>query len=105
MDNPYFVDVLNPRDELMKHFDCFSLKYAFVFYYMIEQFSLFHVLHDQKELFGSLYDFVKLYDVGMTDEFQDMDLAGDSFDIRHFGNLAFLQYFYSDILIGGFMDG
>jgi hypothetical protein len=42
---------------------------AFVLNYVVEQLSLFHVLHNQEELLGSLYDLVKLYDVWMADEF------------------------------------
>ena len=48
MYNPYFVYVLNPWDELMKHFDSFILKNTFVLDYMVKEFSLFHVLHDKK---------------------------------------------------------
>lgn len=42
---------------------------------VVEQFPGLHVLHDQEELFGCFDDLVQLYDAGMSDEFEDVDLA------------------------------
>lgn len=105
MDDSDFVDVLDSWDELMEHSDCFCLVYSFVFDDILEEFSLFHEFHDEEKLFGGLDDFVKLYDVGVPDQFEDVDLSRYSFDICHFDDFAFFEYFDSDMLISRFVNG
>ncbi len=36
---------------------------------IIEQFSIFDILHDEKEMLGSLYDLIELNDAGVPDQF------------------------------------
>lgn len=69
MNYSYLMDILDARDELMKHFCCLCLREPFVLDNIVEEFSPFHELHDKKELLGSLFEFIKLHDVGVTNEF------------------------------------
>lgn len=36
---------------------------------IIEQFSIFDILHDEKEMLGSLYDLIELNDAWVPDQF------------------------------------
>lgn len=67
MDDPYFMDVFDARDELMKHPDCLRLTDTFAVDNVVKEFPFFHELHDQKELFRSLNDLIKLHYIGMPD--------------------------------------
>ena len=48
MNDSNFMDVLNSWNELVKHFDCLVLGDAFILDDVVEKFTFFHVLHDQK---------------------------------------------------------
>ena len=50
----------------MKHSDGFGFINPLILDDIVKQFSTLHVFHDQEELFGSLYDFVKLDDIGVA---------------------------------------
>jgi hypothetical protein len=41
----------------------------------------------------------------MSNEFEYVNLTGDSLYVCDFGNFRFLKDFDSDLLVGGFMDG
>lgn len=104
MDYSDLVDVLDAWNQLVEHLDCFGLNDAFVLDNVVEEFSLFHKLHDQKELLGGLYDFVKLHDIGVSDEFQNVDLPRDSLHVSYFSYFAFFEDFDRYILVGRFVD-
>ena len=57
---------------------------------VVEQLTVGTVLHHQEQVLFSLNDLVKLDDVGMPHHLEDVDLSGDSFDIRNIHYLAFL---------------
>ena len=42
---------------------------------IIEELTTFHVLHDQEELLWGLYDLVELDNIGVANQFQDMDFT------------------------------
>jgi len=52
-------------------------------------------------MFGCLDDFVKLNNIRMTNEFENVDLSGDSFDIGYINYPIFLQDFYCNFLSCG----
>lgn len=96
--------VLDSRNQLMKEDCCLLFLYAFIIDDMIEEFPSFHVFHDEQQLSGRLYDFIKLDDVGMPNKFQYMDLSRYSLDIRHFRDFAFLEDLDGDLLACGLMN-
>lgn len=98
------MNVLDAIDDFMKHSFGLVFRDTFIFDDMIEEFSIFHVLHDQKKLFWCLNDLIKLHKIGVSDEFEDMDLASDSFDVRHFIDFLFLQKLDCYFLVGMFMN-
>ncbi len=58
MNNAYFVNVLDSGNKLVEYAYGLVLIDSFIFDDIIEEFSLFHVLHDQKQLLGSLNNFI-----------------------------------------------
>ena len=72
----------------------------FAFHDIIEQLAPFHVFHDQEQLFGSLDDFIKLYDTGMPDQFQDVDFSWYPLHISYINNFFFLQDLHRHFLSG-----
>lgn len=55
-------------------------------------------------MLGRFNDFVELDDIGVPDQFEDVYLSGDAFDISYFSYFAFLEYFYGHVLIGWLME-
>lgn len=66
MNDADLMNILNASNELMKHSDGFGFINPLILDDIVKQFSTLHVFHDQEELFGSLYDFVKLDDIGVA---------------------------------------
>lgn len=105
MNHPDLVNILDPRNKLMKHFGCLGLVQSFAMHDMVEEFSFFHELHDKEELLGCFDDFVKLYDIGVPDKFEDMYFTGNSFYVCNFCDFIFFEYFDGDGLTCGFVNG
>ncbi len=61
---------------------------------VLKQLSPGSVLHDEVELLGCLDDLVKLNDVGVPNQLQDVDFSGNSLDVRDLGNHVLLQDFH-----------
>lgn len=61
---------------------------------MIEKLTFFHVFHDQEEMFGSLNDLIKLYDIRVPDKFKDMYFSWNPLYISYINNFIFFQYLY-----------
>lgn len=90
MHNPEAVDVLDPADDLLKHFAGLVLAHFLSLHDVIEELSLLHVLHHQEEMLRGFDDLVQLDNVGVTDEFQDMDFPRHSLHVRHVHYLLLL---------------
>lgn len=60
MSDPDFMDVLNPIDNLMEEFSRFLLLDSFALDDIVEELSILHELHNQKELFGGFDDLIEL---------------------------------------------
>lgn len=56
------------------------------------------MFHDQKESIFSFYDFIKLNDMGMPHNPENMNLARHSLNIIHVVNLPFVKYFDGNLL-------
>jgi hypothetical protein len=69
MDNPDLMNVLDPIDKLVEHSGSLFFLYSLFAVDVVEQFTLLHVLHNQEQLLGSLYNFVKLHDIRVPDQF------------------------------------
>ncbi len=65
---------------------------------IVEQLTVAHVLHYQEQLFGSFNYLVELDDVGVTDQFQDVNLSRDSLNICYIDYSVLLQHFYGYLL-------
>jgi len=66
VDNVQLVQVLNTGYNLVEKFNSQWLFNPLVFYYEVKKFSTLSVLHDKVELFWSLYNFIELNDVWMS---------------------------------------
>jgi hypothetical protein len=104
MDDPELMDILDATDDLLKHFAGFFLSHSLLGHDIIEKLSVFHILHNEKKVFRSFNDLVELDDVGVPDEFEDVDFSRDSFNICNIHYLIFLQDFYGYFFSRGDMD-
>ena len=69
MNDPYFMNILYCRDELVKHSNGFSLVDSFVLNDIVEELAFLHVLHNKKKLFRCFDYLVELHNVGVPDQF------------------------------------
>ena len=65
---------------------------------IVKQFSSPAELHDQEEVLGGLDDLVKLNEMGMANQLQDVDLSRHSFDVRNVDNFLLFEDFDGDLL-------
>ena len=72
---------------------------------IVKQLSSWTVLHNQKQVFGSLNYFVELNEIGMSYKFKDVDFPAHSFYIANICYLLFFQYFNRHFLLRQLMDG
>ncbi len=92
------MNIFDAAYYLFEHFAGFLFVHALLADDVIKEFAPFHVLHDKKEVFGCFYDLVKLNDIGVSYEFEDVDFSGDSFYICHIDDSVFFQYLYCNFL-------
>lgn len=93
MNNVEFVHVLNTFDELPEEFAGFAFFESFFLDDLLKEFTLRDELHDEEELFGGFDNFVELDKIGVSDLFEDVYFAGDSFYIGNIDNFIFFKYF------------
>lgn len=71
---------------------------------VVEEFATTGVLHDQEELLGSLNDLVELDDIGVPDDFQNVDLSHHSSDVCLVLDLVLFQNFDRHFLLRQLVD-
>ena len=84
-----FVYILNSTYDLFEDFACLFLSHSFLADYIVEEFSILHEFHHQKEVFWGLDDLIQLNYVGMANQLQNMDFSRNSLDICHIHNTIF----------------
>lgn len=94
MYNAKLMKILDSVDKLSEKLASLLLFKSFLFDDQLEKFTLGDILHHQEELLRCLYDLVELDEVGMSDLFEDVDLACDSFHIGYITYFALLQHFH-----------
>jgi hypothetical protein len=97
MDDVESMDILNPCDDLLEELAGLFFFNSIVRNDVFEEFTATGILHDQIELAGGLDDFVELDDVGVADQFQDMNFSGNPFDIVNICYLFFLENLYGNL--------
>lgn len=85
------MKILDTSDQLSKEFTCFCLLESLFLNDEFEEFAFGDVLHDEEELFGCLYDFVELNEVGVPNLFEYVYFASNSSHIGHVCYPALLQ--------------
>ena len=95
MDDAQFLKILNTRYDLLEEFACLLLIQPLFLDDVIKKLSFGHVFGDQVELFWGLDDFIQLDDIGMSCQFQNLDLPRHSFNVNIFYDLMFFKYFNS----------
>ncbi len=90
------VYVFDTGEDLLKELASLFLFQASVCDYVIEEFSPRGVLHDQVQLFRGLNDLIKLDDIRVTNELEDMNFASHTLHIWNVCNTVFLKDFYSN---------
>ena len=99
------MNVLDAVYELMKHFPGFLFVDTFIFNDVVEKLALLHKLHNQKQLFGGLNDLIQLDEIWMSNKFENMNFACDSFDVGDFADFIFFQEFDCYFLVRMFVYG
>lgn len=92
------VHVLDAGDDLLVELAGLFLLQFGVLDDVVEELSTAGVLHDQVELLGRLDDLVQLDDVRVPDLLENVDLPGDSLDIRRICNTVLLQNLDANLL-------
>lgn len=99
------MGILDSTDDLFKHFTGFLLIHFLLADNIVKQLTIFHVLHYQKEMFRCFNDFIKLDDVRMSNQFQDVNLPTNSLHICYIHDTILLQNFDGYLFAGGKMGG
>jgi hypothetical protein len=99
------MNIFDAAYNLLEHLAGFLLVHPLLADDIVKELASFHVLHDEEEVFGRFDDFVELDDIGVADEFEDVDLSGHSFHVGHIDYPVFFQYFYGYFLAGGNVGG
>jgi hypothetical protein len=104
MHNPKLTQVANRFNQLLEQSTRFFLFQLPATCDIAEELTVTTVFHDDKQIGGSLYDFVHLDDVWVTNKLQNVEFTGDSFDICYFSDLALVEDLYCNLLFGEKMD-
>ena len=98
MDDVEFVDVLDAGDDLLEEATGFFFLDASVSDNVVVELTSTRIFRDQIELLRRLYDLVKLHDVRVPDDLQDVDLSGHSLHVRHVRDPVLLQDLHGHLL-------
>ena len=99
------MNILNSTNYLLKHFTGLFLIHTLFADDVVKEFSPLHVLHDQKQVFGSFDDLIKLNNIGMADEFEDMYFSSNPLHICHIHYSILFQNFDCNFLPGWNVGG
>ena len=103
MDYVQLMDILNTSQYLLEKFASFLLLEASVRDDIVKELSPRGIFHDQVELLWSLNNLIELDYVGVTYQLKNMNLSGNSLDIRHICYSVFLEDFNGYLLSGDVM--
>lgn len=98
MNDAKLMKVFNACYDLMEEFASLCLFDSLVLHDVVKELASTCILHDQVELLGCLDNFIKLNNMRMTNEFEDVNLSGDPFNITDILYFLLLKYFDSDLL-------
>lgn len=90
MCNALLTQIFNACNQLLKYPACFLLFQFLLCSYEIKQLSIATMLHNQVKLRLSFNDFIKLNDVRVTNNLQNVNLSGDTLDIIHIFDFGLL---------------
>lgn len=93
MHNIKFMRILNSVDELMIQLARFCLLELPIIHDILKELAVLNKLHHEKQILCSLNDLVKLNDIGMTDELQDVNLARYSLNIGNVNDFVLFEDF------------
>jgi len=91
--------------EPLSHSCCISQNLHSAVHDVVKKLPILRILHDHEDCVGGFYDFVQLSDGRVADQFEDVEFAGDSFDIGDVFDFVFLQDFDGHGFEGVIMDG
>ncbi len=103
MHDVQFMDVLNSADDLLENLARLIFLHFSLFNNVIEKFTVFNELHYYEKLLWSLNNFVKLDDIRMSDDIQNMNLSRYSLHISYINYFFLQKYLNCDFLSGKHM--
>lgn len=104
-DTPILTQSAQNSDVPTSRSSCISDSIHSAVHDVVEKFPILRVLHDHEDGLGCLDDLVELGDGGVSDQFEDVQLACDSFYVSHVFDFVFLEYFDGNWLVGVIMYG
>lgn len=90
MYNVEFVQILDTCYDLMKESAGLRLFNSLISHNVVKQLSSACILHNQIELLWSLNYLIELNNVGMSNEFEDMNFSCDSLHVTYILDLVLL---------------
>lgn len=78
------MQIIDSTNDLLKELAGLSLLHPLMLDNILKQLSPTRILHNQVQLLARLYDLIQLYYIGVSNQFQDMDLPRNSLHIRNF---------------------
>ncbi len=69
------MNILDTVNKLQEYLLCFLLFESLPFYNIVEELSILQVLHNKIQFFASLYDFVQLHNIGVSNKLQYVNLS------------------------------
>ena len=67
---------------------------------VIEKFAPARVFHNKIQFFLRLNDFIELYHLWMSNDLENVNFSGNSLNICHIANFAFLKNFNGNLFLG-----
>jgi hypothetical protein len=105
MDDPVAMHIIYSSKYLLHKSDSFLVFNTFLLNNILKELAAIGILHNEIDVLLSLnylcwiwQYFIKLYDIGMPQDFQDTDFSCDSFHISLFNYLLLFKDLHSDFL-------
>jgi hypothetical protein len=93
------ADVFNASNNLLEESTGLLLLDPLYLHNVVEKLASTCIFHNKIEFFLRLNDFIKLYNLRVSNDLENVNFSGNSLNIRHIANFAFFKNFNSDFFL------
>jgi hypothetical protein len=93
------MEILDARQDLMEEAASLLVLKPFLLNDVVEKLTARHELHDQKKLSVRFNYLIKLNDVGVSNDFENLNFTHDTGNIGLIFNFILFQYFHRNLFI------